>query len=93
MSFADFPTPTLPLTGNEIIMLAQFNNGVEGTFSALISQVLSTALLTQLLGQPAVLGAALLTLAPTLPTSSSQLVYGTPSIWLNGGQFAYYPGT
>ena len=84
MSFADFPTPTLPLTGNEIIMLAQFNNGVEGTFSALLSQ---------LLGSPAALSAALLTLAPTLPNSPSQLVYGTPAIWLNGGQFAYYPGT
>ena len=37
--------------------------------------------------------ASLLAVAPTLPTSPSQLVYGTPAIWLNGGQLAYYPGT
>lgn len=60
-------------------------NGV--TYGATPAQILAA-----LSANPAILSAALLALAPTLPTQS-QLVFGTPAIYINGQGLSYYPGT
>jgi len=76
MSFVNYPQPNLPLTGTELFMIAQYQNGQLVTCTSNVSNVIVSQI------TPSAFAASMLIWLNSLPTT---LPATSGVAWLNGG--------